>query len=66
MNLASKRGDNEGSIFKRKDGRWCTQVSLNDRHITQYAKSQQECDDWNREITNQIQQGMTFDATQLA
>ena len=38
--MASKRGNNEGSIFKRKDGRWCAQVSLNGRRITKYSKTQ--------------------------
>jgi hypothetical protein len=25
---AKRRGSNEGSIFQRKDGRWCAQLSL--------------------------------------
>jgi hypothetical protein len=32
--VAKKRGNNEGSVFKRKDGRWCAQVSLSGRRIT--------------------------------
>jgi hypothetical protein len=34
MSMAKKRGNNEGSVFKRKDGRWCAQVSLSGRRIT--------------------------------
>ncbi len=26
--MAGKRGQNEGSIYKRPDGRWCAQVNL--------------------------------------
>lgn len=63
--MAKKRGNNEGTVYRRKDGRWCAQVSLSGRRITKYAKSQRECYNWIREITNKIQQGMTFDATQL-
>jgi integrase len=65
MNMARKRGNNEGTIYKRKDGRWCAQVSLSGRRITKYAKTQRECHDWVREITNKIEHGLTFDATQL-
>ena len=63
--MAKKRGNNEGTVYRRKDGRWCAQVSLSGRRITKYAKSQRECYTWVREITNKIQQGMSFDATQL-
>lgn len=63
--MAKKRGNNEGTVYKRKDGRWCAQVSLSGRRITKYAKTQRECHDWVREITNKIEHGMTFDATQL-
>jgi integrase len=26
--MANRRGSGEGSIYQRKDGRWCAQVSL--------------------------------------
>lgn len=63
--MARKRGNNEGTIYKRNDGRWCAQVSLSGRRITKYAKTQRECHDWVREITNKIEHGLTFDATIL-
>jgi len=59
--MASKRSNNEGSIFKRKDGRWCAQVSLNGRRITKYAKTQKECRDWVNQILDKIDHGLTFD-----
>jgi integrase len=65
MNMAKKRGNNEGTVYKRKDGRWYAQVSLSGKRITKYAKTQRECHDWVREITNKIEHGMSFDATQL-
>jgi hypothetical protein len=45
MNMAKKRGNNEGTVYKRSDGRWCAQVSLSGRRITKYAKTQRECHD---------------------
>ena len=63
--MAKKRGNNEGTIYKRKDGRWCAQVSLSGRRITKYAKTQKECHDWVKQISNKIEHGLTFDATQL-
>jgi len=42
----SRRGNNEGCIYYRKDGRWCAQVSLDGRRVTKYGKTQKECRDW--------------------
>jgi integrase len=65
MNMARRRGNNEGCIYKRKDGSWCAQVSLSGRRITMYGKTQRECHVWIKQILNKIENGMTFDATQL-
>jgi len=64
--MASKRGNNEGSIFKRKDGRWCAQVSLNGRRITKYGKTQKECRDWVNQTLDKIDHGLTFDGAQVS
>lgn len=64
--MASKRGNNEGSIFKRKDGRWCAQVSLNSRRITKYGKTQKECRDWVNLTLDKIDHGLTFDGAQFS
>jgi hypothetical protein len=37
--MAIRRGNNEGSIYHRIDGRWCAQVSLDGRRLTKYGKS---------------------------
>jgi integrase len=44
--MARKRGQNEGSIFKRKDGRWVAQVTIQSKQISRYFKSQREARDW--------------------
>jgi len=64
--MARRRGNNEGSIFKRKDGRWVGEVSLNGRRITKYAKTQKECRDWVNQILDKIDHGLTFDGAQIS
>jgi integrase len=66
MNMASKRGNNEGTVYKRKDGRWCAQVSLNGRRITKYGKTQKECRDWVNLTLDKIDHGLTFDGAQVS
>ncbi len=64
--MAGKRGNNEGCIYRRKDGRWCAQVSLNGKRITKYAKTQHECRDWVKQTLDKIEHGLTFEGTQLS
>jgi hypothetical protein len=37
--VAKRRSNQEGTLYQRKDGRWCAQVSLNGRRPTHYADS---------------------------
>lgn len=59
-NMAKKRGQNEGSIFKRKDGRWVAQVTIEGRTFSKYFKTQRECREWNKETLSQVDEGLTF------
>jgi hypothetical protein len=61
-----RRGNNEGCIYHRKDGRWCAQVSLSGRRLTKYGKSQKECRDWIKEMGTKIGNGLTFRGTQVS
>lgn len=61
--MARRRGNNEGSLFQRKDGLWCAQVSLEGRRLTKYAKTQKECRSWIKETIAKIDGGLTFEAT---
>ena len=63
--MARRRGNNEGCIYHRKDGRWCAQVSLSGRRLTMYGKTQKECRDWVKETITKIGNGLTFQGTQV-
>ena len=63
--MAKRRGNNEGSIYKRKDGRWVAQASVNGRPVSKYFKTQREGRDWLKEILAQVDEGLEYQATQL-
>jgi hypothetical protein len=65
MSMAKRRGNNEGTIYQRKDGLWCAQISLNGRRLTKYGKSQTECRPWIKQMLARIDQGLTYDSTQV-
>ena len=58
--MARKRGQNEGSIYKRKDGLWVAQVTIQGKHISKYFKLQSEASKWLHNTRTQIQDGLTF------
>ena len=63
--MARRRGNNEGCIYLRKDGRWCAQVSLNGRRLTKYGKTQRECREWVKDTVTKIGNGLTFQGTRV-
>ena len=63
--MAKRRGNNEGTIYQRKDGLWCAQISLNGRRLTKYAKQRSECYIWIRETLGRIHAGLSFDGIQM-
>ena len=63
--MAKRRGNHEGSIYRRKGGLWCAQISLQGKRLTKYAKTQAECRDWIREMYRKIAGGLTYEATRI-
>ena len=62
--MSKRRGDREGSIFKRTDGRWCAQVSLGSttggapRRKSVYGKTRSEVSEALKRILRDQQLGM--------
>ncbi len=41
-----RRAKGEGTIYKRKDGRWCARLFVNGNPLYKYSRSKSECADW--------------------
>jgi integrase len=63
--MANKRGNNEGSIFKRKNGTWRAQVMAGGKRISYSGKTRSECQTWIRLTLQRVDNGLTFDKTQV-
>jgi len=63
--MGRKRGQGEGSIFKRKDGLWVAQVTIQGRHMSKYAKTQKDARNWLQQTLSQIQKGMSITAARV-
>jgi integrase len=64
--MVKKRGNNEGSIYKRPNGTWSVQVTLQGRRLSNTFKSQRECQEWLKKIRGQIDDGMSYASTKVS
>ena len=56
--MAKRRRNREGTIYQRSD-RWVAQVSVDGDRLTKSFDTMKECQVWIREITGQIDLGLT-------
>jgi hypothetical protein len=56
--MATKRGNDEGTTYKRPNGKWPAQVTLRGHRLSHTFKTHHECQDWIKEILSQIDDGM--------
>jgi hypothetical protein len=38
-----RRANREGSVYKRKDGRWTAAITINNKRLYHHASTQREC-----------------------
>jgi integrase len=63
--MAKKRGHNEGSIYRRQNGTWSVQATLQGHRLSCTFKTQRECQEWLKKIRGQIDEGMTLSTTKI-
>ncbi len=63
--MVTRRANKEGTLYHRKDGLWCAQISLDGHRLTKYARTQGECRDWIKEMRSKIEQGLTYSSVHV-
>lgn len=63
--MGKRRGNQEGSIHKREDGKWRVQVSIEGNRLSFTAKTRQECQIWLKKTISQIDSGMSFQGANM-
>ncbi len=67
--MGKKRGNGEGTIYRRPDGRWCTQVTVyvngRRKRPTLYGKTRKEVAGKLAKATSDRDGGMVYDAGKL-
>jgi integrase len=62
--MAKRRASKDGTIYQLPSGHWRGQVSIDGRRMSHTAPTQAEIRRWIKEITGQIEAGLTYDAAQ--
>ncbi len=63
--MAKKRGNNEGTIYKRSNGTWRAQVVLEGRRLSKTTKTKQEAQNWLRKTQDEVFAGLTYESTTI-
>jgi len=63
--MAKRRGNQEGAIYQKRNGRWQAQISIGGNRLSKSFMSRKECSNWIREITEQKEKGLTFSSANL-
>jgi integrase len=63
--MAKKRGNSEGSIYRRKDGRYAASIAVEGQRYTSYAKTRSQANDKLQELQRKQQQGVPLVTSQM-
>jgi len=63
--MAKRRGNNEGSIYQRSNGRWVAQIRIGGKRIAKSFNTQKECQAWIRQMRDQIEDGLNIDGAKV-
>ena len=63
--MSKKRGQNEGTIYKRPDGRWCAQITLprTNKRLTKYGPTRTAVREWLTAQVARMDAGMPVDVS---
>ena len=58
--MAKRRGNHEGTIYKRANGRWQAQVTIDGKRLAKTFGTHTECRAWIKDISGQIEKGLSI------
>ena len=59
--MAKRRGNHEGSLYRRENGSWRALVSVNGQRVSYTARTKTECQQWIRKMLHELDRGWDYD-----
>ena len=63
--MVKRRGNNEGTIYQRQNGRWVAQVRIEGQRLGKSFSTQKECRSWIKDMQEQIENGLSVDGFKM-
>lgn len=63
--MAKRRSNNEGTIYKRANDKWRAQITIDGQRLSFTANTQKECQNWLKQTILDINQGFTYNGTNI-
>ena len=63
--MTRKRGNNEGTIYQKPNGKWRAQITLNGHRLGSTSNTRFEAQEWLRNMGNEVQNGLTIKSAKL-
>jgi integrase len=63
--MAKRRLNYEGSIYKRKNGKYRAQITLQGNRLSFTGNTQQDCISWIRKMQFQVERGLTYEGSKI-
>ena len=63
--MTKRRGNKEGSLFKRPNGTWRAQVTVGGKRLSTSTKTRKEGQHWLKKTIEQVDSGLTFENSKL-
>ena len=63
--MTKRRGNKEGSLFKRPNGTWRAQVTVGGKRLSTSTKTRKEGQHWLKKTIEHVDSGLTFENSKL-
>ena len=63
--MAKRRGNNEGTITQRSNGKWRAQISLQGKRLSFTGETRKDCQEWIKSTNQKIDAGMTYKGSRI-
>lgn len=63
--MSKRRGNQEGTIYQRNNGKWSAQISIQRKRLSHTAETRKEAQNWVRETRNDMERGLNHEGATI-
>ncbi len=63
--MKKRRGNNEGSLYQRTNGKWRAQITLEGHRLSFTGETRKDAQDWLQKTRHQISRGLTLEGAKI-